>query len=307
MERSTRREFLERTAGAAGAAVVAACASSSGVAPPTVEPWFRISLAEWSFHRALHGKELDHLDFAATARRDFGIEAVEYVSGFFPAGAHGGSHLRDLRRRAEDAGVRSLLIMVDGEGALADADDGARARAIENHRRWLDAAGFLGCHAIRVNAAGSGERGAQHDRAADSLHRLGEMADPLDLSVIVENHGGLSSDGAWLAGVLRAAAHRRVGSLPDFGNFHLGNGQWYDRYVGVRELMPFARAVSAKSHEFDDAGNEVRTDYRRMLRIVRDATYRGWIGIEYEGDRHSEREGIARTKALLERVRAELA
>ena len=196
--------------------------------------------------------------------------------------------------------------MCDGEGALGDADEAARRQAIENHVQWLEAAARLGCHSIRVNAAGGGERDELARRVADSLVALAERAAPLGLNVIVENHGGLSSDGAWLAGVMRLAANPRVGTLPDFGNFRIGDGTEYDRYRGVEELMPFAKAVSAKSHDFDEAGECVQTDYGRMLRIVHAAGYRGWIGIEYEGGGLDEDTGILRTKALLERVRAEL-
>ena len=174
---------------------------------------------------------------------------------------------------------------------------------MQNHHRWIDAAAALGCHSIRVNAGGEGERDELAARAADSLVKIAEYAAPVGLNVVVENHGGLSSDGAWLAQVMRTAAHPRVGTLPDFGNFHLGDGVWYDRYKGVAELMPWAKAVSAKSHEFDEQGEETRTDYRRMLAIVLGAGYHGWIGIEYEGQTHAEIEGIKLTKALLERVR----
>jgi sugar phosphate isomerase/epimerase len=269
------------------------------------EPPFSISLAEWSLHRALEAGELDHLDLAKTAR-SLGLGAVEYVSTFFQDKAQDGAYLAEMRRRAAGEGVQSLLIMVDGEGQLADADEAARAAAVERHRPWVDAAAALGCHSIRVNAAGEGERDEVAARAARSLVELAEYAAPVGLNVIVENHGGLSSDGTWLAQVMRTADHPRVGTLPDFGNFHLGDGVWYDRYKGVAELMPWAKAVSAKSHEFDEQGEETRTDYGRMLAIVLDAGYRGWIGIEYEGQERAELEGIQLTKALLERVRDQL-
>lgn len=300
--KTSRREFLVALA---PLAFVPACASKEGSVTAT-EPFFRISLAQWSLHRALRGGELDHLDFARKAREDFDIDAVEYVNSFFKDKARDEAYLAEMNRRCADHGVESLLIMVDGEGQLGDADTIGRSNAVKNHHRWIDAAAALGCHSIRVNAAGKGERDEVAKRAADSLVQIAEYGAPHGMNVIVENHGGASSDGSWLAGVMRRANHPRVGTLPDFGNFHLGDGQWYDRYQGVEELMPYAKAVSAKSHEFDDDGNEVRTDYRRMLSIVRDAGYRGWVGIEWEGDQVPEDEGIRRTKALLERVRAEL-
>ncbi|MEX1024733.1 MAG: sugar phosphate isomerase/epimerase family protein [Planctomycetota bacterium] len=263
-----------------------------------------ISLAQWSLHRTLRSGELDNLDFAEFAKERFGIEAVEYVNQFFAERATDWNYLGEMKQRAADHGVQSLLIMIDGVGELASPDDAERRRAVLGHVKWIAAAAFLGCHAIRVNAAGDGERDEVATRAADSLVQLGTVGADYGIDVLVENHGGLSSDGGWLAGVMRRADHPRVGTLPDFGNFRLADGSWYDRYQGVAQLMPFARAVSAKSHEFDEAGNETRTDYARMLTIVRESGYEGFIGIEYEGEQHPEVKGIALTKALLERTGA---
>ena len=267
---------------------------------------FQLSLAEWSLHRMIRAGELDPRDFAPFARREFGLDAVEHVNTFFQERPTDFAYMTDMKKRAADAGVRNLLIMCDAEGELGDADEGARRRAIENHFRWIAAARFLGCHSICVNAAGQGSAEEVSKRAADSLHRLAVMGARYDVDVIVENHGGYSSNGAWLARTIRAADHPRAGTLPDFGNFRISEGEEYDRYQGVAELMPFARGVSAKSHDFDADGNETHTDYRRMLKIVIDAGYHGHLGIEYEGDGVSEMEGIRLTKALLERVRAEL-
>ena len=268
---------------------------------------YSISLAEWSLHRTLNAGELDNLDFPATARGDYGIEAVEYVNSFFKDKAEDQGYLTDLKQRADDNGVRSLLIMCDGEGALGDPDEGARTQAVENHYRWVEAAKFLGGHSIRVNAQSRGTPDEQRDFAADGLRRLTEFATERDINVIVENHGGLSSNGAWLTSVMRAVDHPRCGTLPDFGNFRIAEDDWYDRYQGVTELMPFAKAVSAKSHDFDEQGDETGTDYMRMMRIVLDAGYRGFVGIEYEGSRMSEPEGIRATKTLLENTRTALA
>lgn len=270
-------------------------------------PAFEISLAEWSLHRELQSGRMKNLDFPGMARRDFDIGICEYVNSFFKSEVRHAAYLDALLARCRDAGVTNRLIMIDGEGDLAHADGSERDKAVLKHRPWIDCAAYLGCGAIRVNAAGSGDPGEVQKRAADSLVRLAEYGADKKISILVENHGGLSSNGEWLAGVMRLANDPRVGTLPDFGNFQLGADEWYDRYQGVEELMPFAQAVSAKSHEFDAEGNEVRTDYRRMLRIVTAAGYHGPIGIEYEGDRHSEPEGIRLTKALLERVRSELA
>lgn len=269
---------------------------------------FDISLAQWSLHRTIRSGRLDPLDFAPAARERFGLGAVEYVNQFFSDRAADRNYLAEMKRRADDADVRSLLIMCDGEGALGDPDPVLRGEAVENHKPWVDAAAFLGCHSIRVNAASRGGYQQQLRLAADGLRRLCEFSDSRGIDILVENHGGLSSNGAWLSGVIEAVNHPRAGTLPDFGNFRTREEpeEWYNRYRGVRELMPYARAVSAKSHEFGPDGNELRTDYHRMLRIVVESGYRGHVGIEYEGDGLSEYDGIMATLRLLERVRAQL-
>ena len=292
--RVNRREFLIGGVTAAAGLVASRLPATAAVAASP----FKISLAQWSLHRALQAREIDNLDFARLAREDFRIEAIEYVNAFFKDKARDAAYLAEMNRRARDHGVYQHLIMCDGEGNLGDPDPAKRTQAVENHYRWVEAAKTLGCAHIRVNAASSGSFEEQQRLAADGLRRLCEFADPHGINVIVENHGNLSSNGQWLAGVMKMVAHPRVGTLPDFGNFYD-----YDRYQGVADLMPFAKAVSAKSHDFDANGNETRTDYARMMRIVLDAGYHSWVGIEYEGDRLSEREGIAATHRLLERLR----
>ena len=290
-----RREFL-----AAAAAAIAA-SQAWAAQPPVASPLFRISLAEWSLHRTIFAGKLDNLDFPHAAKQQFGIDAVEYVNQFFKDKAKDAAYLADLAKRAKDEGVTNVLIMCDGLGNLGDPDAAARTKAIENHFPWVEAAKRLGCHSIRVNAGSKGSPEEQQKLAADGLSRLSDYAAQMDMAVIVENHGGLSSNGEWLSGVMKLVNKPNCGTLPDFGNFHD-----YDRYRGVEELLPFAKGVSAKSHEFDADGNEVRTDYRRMLRLVIAAGYRGWVGVEYEGNGLSEAEGILATKKLLEKVRSEL-
>ncbi|WP_456426801.1 sugar phosphate isomerase/epimerase family protein [Rhodocaloribacter sp.] len=299
-----RRDFLKRAALTAGSLAVWPDASAFAMSKKSL---FEISLAEWSLHRALFAGELDHLDFPKTARQTFGIDAVEYVNTFFKDKARDQAYLRELKSRCDGEGVQSVLIMCDGEGNLGDPDDAKRREAVENHHKWVEAAQFLGCHAIRVNARSEGSYDEQMRLAADGLRRLTEYGAEHGLNVIVENHGGLSSNGKWLVGVMKLVDHPRCGTLPDFGNFQVAEGEWYDRYEGVAEMMPYAKAVSAKSHDFDAEGNETHTDYFRMMRIVLDAGYRGRVGIEYEGSEMSEPEGIRATKALLLRVREALA
>lgn len=266
---------------------------------------FDISLAEWSLHRALKAGQLDHLDFPRVAWRDFGIEAIELVNTFFKDKARDQKYLAEFKRRSDDLGVRILLIMCDHEGALGDADNSLRHQAVENHRPWLDAAKFLGCHSIRVNAHSNGTEYEQLESVADGLRRLSGYAAELGLNVLVENHGGFSSDGRWVATLIKKVDLPNCGTLPDFGNFKLADGTEYDRYQGVAEMMPFAKAVSAKAQEFDADGNEARIDYRRMLHIVLDAGYNGYVGVEYSGEQLSEPDGIRATRRLLEKIEAE--
>ncbi len=300
MPRITRRTFLFDAALSAAAVGISA-RDVFGGAQAAAAPLFKISLAQWSLHKALLAKELDHLDFARIAKKDFGIEAIEYVNTFFKDRARDAAYLAEMNRRASGEGVYQHLVMCDGEGRLGDPDPAKRREAVENHCKWVEAAKTLGCASIRVNAASEGPFEEQQRLASDGLRRLCEFADSPGINVIVENHGGLSSHGDWLAGVMKMVDHRRCGTLPDFGNFYE-----YDRYRGVAELMPFARAVSAKTHDFDAAGNETTKDYRRLMQIVVGAGYRSWVGIEYEGERLPEREGISATLRLLERVRTEL-
>lgn len=285
------------------------------LAAPTASD-YPTSLAEWSLHKALFGGKVDHLDFAKISKREFGITGVEYVNQFFKDKVKNQDYLREMKTRAADEGVTSLLIMIDGEGHLGDADSAKRKQAVENHFKWVEAAKFLGCHSIRVNAASSGSYDEQVDRAADGLRQLTEFANPHEINVIVENHGGLSSNGAWLASVIKKVGLERCGTLPDFGNFGINRqkGEWYDSYQGVAELMPFAKAVSFKTHDFDDDRPfitvdtrwERETDILRMMKIVIDSGYKGFIGIEYEGGKLDEFEGIRRSQRMLQEVLAKL-
>lgn len=300
-----RRNFIKQSAYTAAAMSCTALTGFDGNAKDKKMP-FDISLAEWSLHRTIFGKQLDHLDFAKTAKNDYGIHAVEYVNQFFKDKATDRAYLADMKKRAGDLGVRSVLIMIDGEGALGAADEAKRKQAVENHYKWVEAAKFLGCHSIRVNAYSTGTYDEQMERAADGLRQLSRFGAQHKINVIVENHGGFSSNGAWLAGVMKKVGHPRCGTLPDFGNFNLGDGKQYDRYQGVKELMPFAKGVSAKSHDFDAQGNETNTDFRRMMEIVLAHNYHGYVGVEYEGKKLSEPEGIRATKKLLEQVRGEM-
>lgn len=295
----SRRAFLGQSAVAAAGLGLASLARPAWAVDK--EPLFKISLAEWSLHKTLFSGKLDNLDFPKVTKEEYGIDAVEYVNQFFPTKAKDEKYLADLKSRAEGFGVTNVLIMIDGEGNLGDPDEARRTKAIENHYKWVDAAQFLGCHSIRVNAHSKGSREEQAKLVTDGLRRLSEFASGPGINIIVENHGGLSSDGGWLAGVIKAVDLDNCGTLPDFGNF----GK-YDPYKGVAELMPYAKGVSAKSKNFGEDGDHIETDYVRMMKIVLDAGYHGYVGIEYEGSKLSEPLGILATRKLLEKVREQL-
>jgi sugar phosphate isomerase/epimerase len=273
--------------------------------PPDTPP-FKISLAEWSLHRTLFEGKLNHLDFPKVAKQDYGVDAIELVNQFFMDKAKDQAYLADFKKRASDLGVSILLIMCDNEGVLGDPDKNKRTQAVENHYKWADAAKFFGCHSIRVNAFSTGTYQEQMERVVEGLRGIGEFCAKLGLNVLVENHGELSSNAEWLISVVKKVGLPNFGTLPDLGNFKIDDKTEYDRYKGVSEMMPYAKAVSAKSLNFDEQGNEIRVDYRRMMKIVLEAGYRGYVGIEYSGDKLSEPEGIRATKRLLEKVEREL-
>ncbi len=299
---STRRHFLRKSAHLA--MTIGAFAKPGRLRagePNGKPPLFKISLAEWSLHRALFSGKLSNLDFAQQATTVYGIDAVEYVNQFFKDKAKDQGYLAEMKSRAADQGVRNVLIMIDNEGQLGDPDPARRTKAVENHYPWVEAAKYLGCHSIRVNAYSKGSPEEQAKLVADGLRRVAEFGAAAEIGVIIENHGGLSSHGEWLASVIKTVNLPNCGTLPDFGNFDK-----YDAYRGVAELMPFAKGVSAKSYDFDANGNETQVDFRKMLKIVLDSGYHGYVGIEFEGAKMSESDGIVATKKLLERVRSDL-
>jgi L-ribulose-5-phosphate 3-epimerase len=268
---------------------------------------FKISLAEWSLHRALFGKEIDNLDFPKIARERYGIEGVEFVNQFFKDKAHDSAYLKDLKRRADDHGVTCVLIMIDGEGDVSAPAKDQRMKAVENHKKWVDAAAALGCHSIRIN---TGDHYSPTDvsSAAEACSALVEYGDQHKINIICENHGGPSSNPDALLALIKAVNHPRFGTLPDFGNFPQDrNGRYtVDVYEAIARMMPYAKGVSAKSYDFGPDGKETKLDYARIMKIVTDAGYHGFVGIEYEGNRLSEPDGIKATKKLLESLRGSM-
>jgi len=304
MKNTDRRNFLKTTL-AATAATMLISPSLAGMAAKKSP--YKISLAEWSLHKTLFAKEMTNLEFPVFARQ-MGIMGVEYVNQFFKDKAKDEKYLAELKKICKNEGVESVLIMCDGEGTVGHPEKEERIKTVENHKKWIDAAAFLGCHSIRVNAGSKGTYEEQQKLAADGLHMLCEYGDTKKINIIVENHGGISSNGDWLAGVMKMVNHKRVGTLPDFGNFIIDRqtGEEFDRYKGMELLMPFAKGVSAKSNNFDENGNETKSDFYRIMKIVQASGFKGYVGIEYEGSELPEKEGIIATKKLLEKVFASM-
>ncbi|TBW28953.1 sugar phosphate isomerase/epimerase [Gramella sp. KN1008] len=290
--------------------------STETVNAKTDSLFFKISLAQWSLNKSIFSGELDPMDFAEKAN-EMGFEGIEYVTGFYATRINEAEDpqaemqlvLDSLKAKSEEFGVQNLLLMIDGEGDLAVTDSVARNKAVENHKKWVDAASFLGCHSVRVNLFGTKDREEWKNASADALSKLSEYAADKNVNVLVENHGYLSSDADLLVEVMEMVDMENCGTLPDFGNFCLkrkDGEQWdaecieeYPRYEGVEKMMPYAKAVSAKSYSFDENGDEELIDYKKMLQIIKDAGYNGYIGIEFEGDSISAQEGIIATKELL--------
>jgi len=272
----------------------------------------KISLAQWSIHRAIENGELKAEDFASIAKNDFGIDAIEYVASFYKDHATDKAFWEKMRTTSDSLGVKNLIMMVDNEGDLGSPSAEERMKAVENHYKWVDAAGILGCHSVRINAFGDGSKEEVQAAMVDALKQLCSYAAKVNVNVLIENHGLYSADGKWVAEIMRKVNMSNVGTLPDFGNWCTSH-KWgstetgkectevYDRYMGVAETLPFAKGVSAKSYAFNEQGEETIIEYSRMLKIVKESDFDGYIGIEYEGSPLSEPDGIRATKALLEK------
>tara|TARA_R110002051_G_scaffold124451_2_gene197668 strand:+ start:14247 stop:15236 length:990 start_codon:yes stop_codon:yes gene_type:complete len=278
---------------------------------------YKYSLAQWSLHKPFLNGDLDPMEFASIAK-ELGFTGLEYVTQLYPQLQEKGNSKEAimelaaaLLEKSKAAGMDNVLIMVDHAGELADPDPAAQKKAIENHKNWMDAAQLMGAHSVRANLFGELDPVKWHTYSVHALTELGTYGQKIGVNVIIENHGGWSSDGEKLAAVMKEVNMSTVGTLPDFGNFCIkreGGERWgapcvleYDMYKGTKEMMPYAKGVSAKSYTFDEDGNDTKIDYARMMQIVADAGYKGYIGVEYEGALEDPREGIALTKALLEK------
>jgi sugar phosphate isomerase/epimerase len=296
---------LDRSFRAAGAAP--APGNAPGQPPAGKIGDFKISLAEWSLHKALFKKQIDNLDFPRIAHEQYGIDAVEFVNQFFKDKANDSAYLKELKARASDSGVTCVLIMIDGEGDMSAVDKAERMQAAENHKKWVDAAAALGCHSIRINT-GNHYSFENVFGVSESCNALVEYAEKQGINIICENHGGPSSNPDALLSLISWVGKDRFGTLPDFGNFPKDKRGRYtiDIYRAIDRMMPYAKGVSAKSFDFDADGRETTLDYARILKIVTDSGYHGHVGIEYEGTRLSEPDGIRATKRLLESLRGSM-
>jgi len=309
----SRRNFIRHSLIGAGAMLAMPTLKAMNLA----ETDLKISLAEWSFHRALEAGTMDHLDFPLKAKKEFGISAVEYVNGFFggkkmdfKAAAKDKAYLNELLKRSKDAGVFNHLLMCDDEGPLSSPNQKERHESVDNHKKWIEAAALLGCLTVRVNLHGEGDPEDRKKASVDSLSRLGEFAKPMKINVVVENHGSVTSNGIWLTDVMKQVGKPNVGTLPDFGNFCMshpwgtiqeGCDEQYDIYTGIQQMLPFAKGVSAKTYDFDGNGEQPLLDYKRLLGIVKASGFKGYIGVEFEGINQPEEEGVRNTLALLKK------
>ena len=309
----TRRTFIKQSILGAGTLVVASSFKSSVLADPDI----KVSLAEWSFHRALEAGRLDHLDFPAKAKNEFGISAVEYVNGFFGGtkmnfkeAAKNTAYLNELLKRSRDAGVFNHLLMVDDEGPLSSINQKERRESADNHKKWIEAAALLGCLTVRVNLHGEGDPAARKEASVDALSRLGDFAKPMNINVVVENHGSVTSNGDWLVDVMKQVNRTNVGTLPDFGNFCIshpwgtiqeGCNEMYDIYKGIQQMLPYAKGVSAKTYDFDGNGEQPLLNYKKLIAIVKASGFKGYMGVEFEGINQPEEEGVRNTQKLLQK------
>jgi sugar phosphate isomerase/epimerase len=299
-----RRNFLSGLSAATLAAASVGHASfSHAVETDAADPWLKISLQQYSFRSLLSGKnaQMTTLDYPRFAVEKCGIQALEYFNGIFEDKGGNTAYFKELRQRCDDLDVENQLILCRNKRAIDDADANTRAAAAKDYVPWLEAAKILGCHSIRVDCRSQGKAEEVLKQAVDGLTQLCEIAKSYQLDIIIENHGNHSSNGAWLARLMKTADIDNLGTLPDFGNFRN-----YDRYQGVKETLPWARAVCAKVHAFTEDGQAKHTDFAKMIRIIKDSGFKGYLGIEYEGQNPTPLDGVLMAKRLVEKTLAEM-
>lgn len=270
----------------------------------------KLVLAQWSFNKELFAGQMNTFDFIREAK-EMGFSGVEFVNQFFMDKIEDEAYLDSLRATSEKIGIKNTLLMIDRAGNLGASDEKEREAAVLEHKKWMLAAAHLGCPNIRVNAHGDGSSEEVFEACKSSIAKLLTWGKQRKVGVIIENHGGYSSDGDWLYRLIQELEPYGVASLADFDNWCIEreNGElWgapcvkeYDRYKGMQQLLPSAKSVSVKAFEFDANGLPVKSDFSRMFRLIRDSGYDGYLAVEFEGHGIDAKEGILKTKALAER------
>jgi L-ribulose-5-phosphate 3-epimerase len=257
----------------------------------------KLAVQQYSFNRQLRDGSLEILDYPKIVVEGTGIKALEYFNGHIEDKAGDTSFFRELKQRCNDLGVTNTMMLCRSSIPLDSPDAKKRAQSVDEMKVWLEATKTLGGTTIRVDCKSPGKYDEKKQHAADGLNALCDVAESMKMDIVVENHGGHSSNGKWLAELMQIVNRPNCGSLPDFQNF-----KDYDPYQGVEDLMPSAKIVCAKSKHFDYKGNETNVDYERMMKIVLDAGFKGYIGIEFEGHDMDPIAGILATKKLIERI-----
>ena len=325
---NSRRKFLKNTFSVFSTTLLAPNLFAKKIDKSKMD----IGLQMYSFAPLIMQGKFDLLGFPDLVKNTYGINGAEYWSIPFMGRENDRDFLNDLKRRSDDNGVDNLIILVDdidiktmqSGPSLASSNKNDRDTAIDYHKKWVDVAKNIGCHSIRINLRSEEENDQKIlENSSESISKLIEFSKQDIISIVIENHGGITGDADWLVSLMKNVDSKHLGTLPDFGTYNFcikrGNLNFqslsencedqYDKYLGVKKLMPYAKGVSAKSHEFDKDGEELSTNYSRMIKIISESNYKGYITIEYEGAMKgmfggegtylSPHEGILATKKLI--------
>ena len=325
---NSRRKFLKNTFSVFSTTLLAPNLFAKKIDKSKMD----IGLQMYSFAPLIMQGKFDLLGFPDLVKNTYGINGAEYWSIPFMGRENDKDFLNDLKRRSDDIGVDNLIILVDdidiktmqSGPSLASSNKNDRDTAIDYHKKWVDVAKNIGCHSIRINLRSEEENDQKIlENSSESISKLIEFSKQDNISIVIENHGGITGDADWLVSLMKNVDSKHLGTLPDFGTYNFcikrGNLNFqslsencedqYDKYLGVKKLMPYAKGVSAKSHEFDKDGEELSTNYSRMIKIISESNYKGYITIEYEGAMKgmfggegtylNPHEGILATKKLI--------
>jgi sugar phosphate isomerase/epimerase len=270
----------------------------------------KLVLAQWTFNKDLFAGKMTTIDFVNKAA-EMGFDGVEFVSQFIKDKVNDDAYLAELKLASETAGIKNTMISVDvSEAKLGSSDPDERDIATAKHKEWIVAASKLNCPTIRVNAHGDGTADEMMSAMFNSVKELANFGKSYNVGVTIENHGQYSSDGKWLSQLIGKLVPYGVGSVADFDNWCIereGGKLWgtpcikeYDRYLGMKELLPTARSVSVKAFDFDEQGNAIKTDFKRMFQLIKEAQYDEYLAIEFEGHDMDPIEGIRKTLELVD-------